>query len=99
MDLFAFPAPNDGQTNAHEPLASRMRPRTLDEFLGQEQILAAGSMLRRAIDQDRFGSMIFYGPPGCGKTTLAQLISVHSKARFVRLNAVEASVKDVREAI
>jgi putative ATPase len=99
MDLFAFPAPNDGQINAHEPLASRMRPRTLDEFLGQEQILAAGSMLRRAIDQDRFGSMIFYGPPGCGKTTLAQLISVHSKARFVRLNAVEASVKDVREAI
>ncbi len=94
MDLFGF-----SDVSPNEPLASRMRPRNIGEFLGQEHILAQDGLLRRAIEQDQIGSMIFYGPPGCGKTTLAHLISLHSKARFVRLNAVEASVKDVREAI
>lgn len=81
------------------PLADRMRPRTLDEFVGQEHILGPGKLLRRAIEADRITSLIFYGPPGSGKTTLARIIANTTKAQFTSMNAVLSGVKDIREAI
>ena len=81
------------------PLADRMRPRTLDEFMGQEHIVGRGRLLRRAIETDTLQSSIFFGPPGCGKTTLASVIANSTGARFVKLNAVTAGVKDVRKVI
>ena len=81
------------------PLADRMRPRTLDEFTGQEHIVGRGRLLRRAIETDTLQSSIFFGPPGCGKTTLASVIANSTDARFVKLNAVTAGVKDVRKVI
>ncbi|MEX1054516.1 MAG: AAA family ATPase, partial [Rhodothermales bacterium] len=81
------------------PLADRMRPRTLDEFAGQEHILGPGKLLRRAIEADRITSLIFYGPPGTGKTTLARIIANTTKAHFTSMNAVLSGVKDIREAI
>ncbi len=81
---------------AMPPLAWRMRPRGLDEFAGQEHILGPGKLLRRAIESDRFMSLILYGPPGVGKTALAHLIAERSSAHFVSLNAVTAGVADIR---
>ena len=81
------------------PLADRMRPRTLDEFIGQDHILAPGKLLRRAIEADRVTSLIFFGPPGTGKTTLARIIANTTQSYFTTLNAVLAGVKDIREAI
>ncbi|MCH7638898.1 MAG: AAA family ATPase [Bacteroidetes bacterium] len=81
------------------PLADRMRPRTLDEFIGQDHILAPGKLLRRAIEADRVTSLIFFGPPGTGKTTLARIIANTTQSHFTTLNAVLAGVKDIREAI
>lgn len=81
---------------ARLPLAVRMRPRTLEEFLGQKHFLSEGKLLRRMILADRVGSVILYGPPGCGKTSLAHLIARHTKARFVERNAAECGVKEVR---
>ncbi len=81
------------------PLADRMRPRTLDEFVGQDHILGPGTLLRRAIEADRIKSVLFYGPPGTGKTTLARIIANTTRARFLSLNAVLAGVKDIRTAI
>ncbi|MEE2904508.1 MAG: AAA family ATPase [Myxococcota bacterium] len=81
------------------PLAARMRPRTVDEFFGQEQILGHGRLLRRAIEADQLSSIIFYGPPGTGKTTLARIIANTTKAHFVALNAVLSGIKDIRSAI
>ena len=83
----------------HEPLASRMRARTLDEYVGQEHIVGKGRLLRRAIALDRLTSAIFSGPPGSGKTTLARVIANHTKARFITLNAVLSGVADIRKAI
>jgi putative ATPase len=82
-----------------EPLASRMRPRTLDEFTGQSQFLAPGKLLRRMLQADRLGSMLFYGPPGCGKTSLADLIARQTKRHFIRLNAVSSGIKELRQAL
>lgn len=81
------------------PLADRMRPRTLDEFVGQEQIVGRNKLLRRAIEADRLTSSIFWGPPGCGKTTLASVIAESTRAEFVKLNAVTSGVSDVREVL
>ena len=81
------------------PLAARMRPRTLDEFVGQEHILGPGRLLRRAIAADRLGSIILAGPPGSGKTTLARVIAGATRAEFESLNAVFAGVKDIREVV
>ena len=81
------------------PLAARMRPRTLDEYVGQSHIVGAGRLLRRAIEADQLASVIFYGPPGTGKTTLARVIANTTRAHFIALNAVLAGVKDIREAI
>ena len=83
----------------NEPLASRMRPRTLDEYIGQEHIIGKGRLLRRAISADLLSSIIFYGPPGTGKTTLARVIANTTKRRFVTLNAVLDGVKELREEI
>ena len=81
------------------PLAARMRPRTLDEYAGQQHILAPGRLLRRAVEADRFTSLIFYGPPGVGKTSLAQLIAQRTESRFVNLSGVESNVADIRKAV
>ena len=97
QDLFAETEPE--QTNAAAPLASRMRPRSLDEFVGQEHILAPGKLLRRAIEADRLPSVIFSGPPGTGKTTLAQVIAAMTKSKFVRLSGVESNVAEMRKVV
>ncbi len=88
-----------GDTRRTMPLAARMRPRTLDEYVGQEHILAEGKLLRRAIDADRFSSLIFYGPPGVGKTSLAEIISKHTASRFINLSGVESNVADIRREV
>src|SRR5215218_7320631 len=81
------------------PLAVRMRPRTLDEFVGQQHFLAPGKLLRRMLEADRLTSVIFYGPPGTGKTTLAQLIASYTKSHFEQLNAAGVGVKEVRKVL
>ena len=81
------------------PLALRLRPRTLDEFVGQEQVLGTRSALRLAIEEDRIGSSIFYGPPGSGKTTLARIVATRTGAAFEELSAVSATVADVRAVL
>lgn len=95
MDLFDLQ--NNEKTMA--PLAERMRPRTLDEFLGQGKIVGQASLLRRAIAADKLGSCIFYGPPGTGKTTLANIIAENTNAAFVKLNAVTSGVADAKKVI
>ena len=82
-----------------QPLAARMRPRTLDEFVGQEHFLGQGKMLRRMLTADRISSLIFYGPPGSGKTALAHVIAQHTRCAFRGLNAVAAGTKEVREIL
>ena len=96
-DLFADAARERMQDVA--PLALRVRPRTLDEFVGQEQVLGERSALRLAIEEDRVGSMILYGPPGSGKTTLARIVAETTGAAFEELSAVSATVADVREVL
>ena len=93
-DLFADAA--DQKAFEHAPLAMRLRPTTLDEFVGQKQVLGESSALRRAIAEDRVGSAIFFGPPGSGKTTLARIVAATTGAAFEELSAVSASVADVR---
>ena len=95
MDLFDF---NNHEQTA-KPLAERMRANTLDDFIGQEHIVAKGSLLRRAIATDRLGSCIFWGPPGCGKTTLANIVALATSGEFIKLNAVNAGVADVKKAV
>ena len=95
MDLFDF---NENEEKA-KPLAERMRASTLKEFVGQGHIVAEGYLLRRAISLDRLGSCIFYGPPGCGKTTLANIIAAQTNGEFIKLNAVNAGVADVKKAV
>lgn len=97
-DLFNAPA-NRKPPRDDEPLASRMRPRTLDEIAGQRHILGEGKLLRRAIEADRFTSLIFYGPPGTGKTTLASVIARSTGSRFEALNGVESNVAEIRAKI
>src|SRR6266404_5564807 len=82
-----------------QPLAARMRPRSLDEFVGQEHFLGPGKMLRRMLTADRLGSLIFYGPPGSGKTALAHVIAQHTRCVFRGLNAVAVGTKEVREIL
>ncbi|MBW4501492.1 MAG: AAA family ATPase [Scytonema hyalinum WJT4-NPBG1] len=97
MDLFEHNYQQQILTEA--PLAARMRPRTLDEFVGQDHIIAPGRLLRRAIAADQLSSLIFFGPPGTGKTTLARIIANTTIAHFIAINAVLAGVKDIRDAI
>src|SRR5664279_4159873 len=89
----------DERSLRHQPLAARMRPRSLDEFVGQSHILGPGQLLRRAIEADRIQSLIFYGPPGTGKTSLAQIIARQTKSKFERLSGVESNVADMRRVL
>src|SRR6266404_1568728 len=95
MSLFNS-IPSTQTMNAQRPLAERMRPRTLDEFVGQEQILGHGKPLRSQIERDDPGSMIFWGPPGVGKTTLAKIIAKITKAEFIEFSAVLAGIKEIK---
>ena len=94
MELFSLT-----QNSETIPLAARMRPETLDDFIGQEHIVGKGRLLRRAIQADQLSSVIFYGPPGTGKTTLARIIANTTKSSFITINAVLSGVKEIREAI
>ena len=94
MNLFAKAEANN--LDKAKPLAARMRPRNLDEFVGQQHFLGEGKLLRRILAADRLSSVIFYGPPGCGKTSLAEVIAGQTKSVFARLNAASAGVKEVR---
>ena len=96
MDLFEYA---NQQNDGLKPLAERMRPQTLNEFIGQEHIVGEGSLLRRAIAADRLGSCIFYGPPGTGKTTLANIIAKNTNSHFEILNAVSSGVADAKRVI
>ena len=95
MDLFDF----NGNEEGAKPLAERMRANNLNEFIGQKHIVAEGSLLRRAIATDRLGSCIFFGPPGTGKTTLANIIASTTHGCFIKLNAVTSGVADVKKAV
>ena len=79
-----------------QPLAARLRPRDLDEFVGQEHLLGPGKVLRRLIESDRVSSLIFWGPPGVGKTTLASIIARRTQAEFVDFSAVTSGIKEIR---
>src|SRR5882672_10251494 len=96
MDLFARAAVKDRRG---QPLAERMRPRTLAEFVGQAHVLGPGKLLRRALQAKELPSLILWGPPGTGKTTLGRLLAAEAGARFVAVSAVMAGVKELREAI
>jgi len=104
-DLFQQPAETRPEaapqpdSPGNQPLAARMRPRRLDEFAGQTHILAPGRLLRRAIEADRIQSLIFFGPPGTGKTSLAQIIARQTKSKFERLSGVESNVADMRRVL
>ncbi len=84
---------------SEQPLAARMRPRSLEEYLGQKHLLAPGKLLRRVVDSDRFSSIILAGPPGVGKTSLAELIARHTSSAFIRLSGVSSTVKDIRHEV
>jgi putative ATPase len=103
-DLFATPEdPSPGSAPErppdHQPLAARMRPRALSEIAGQDHVTAPGSLLPRLVASNRFGSLIFYGPPGCGKTSFAEVIARETGSRFVRINAVMSNVAELREIL
>ncbi len=98
-DLFGESPGESATPAAHAPLAGRMRPRTLAEYAGQEHLLAPGKLLRRAVEADRFSSIVLYGPPGTGKTSLAEIIACTTNARFERLSGVESTVADLRKVI
>ena len=102
-DLFAdeaAPSPSAApRPSAHQPLAARMRPRSLAEVVGQTHLLKPGSLLPRLVAQNRFGSLLFYGPPGCGKTSIAEAIARETQSRFVRVNAVMSNVAELREIL
>ena len=85
--------------NSNEPLAFRMRPRTLEEYVGQEHVLGKGKILYRTIKADRLSSIILFGPPGCGKTSLARVISETTKYKFYKINAVTAGVADIKRVV
>src|SRR6267142_7078326 len=98
MSLFA-PLPNATEGPGGRPLADRMRPQSLDEFVGQEHILAPGKPLRLQIERDDPGSIIFWGPPGVGKTTLAQIIAHITKAEFIEFSAVLSGIKEIKQVM
>jgi len=98
MSLFPT-LPSDDSPSANQPLAERMRPRTLDEFIGQEKLLGPGKPLRVQIESDNLGSVLFWGPPGCGKTTLARLIARLTKSEFISFSAVLSGIKEIKEVM
>src|SRR5690348_12499970 len=101
-DLFSVVSPPkvaESKPKSDAPLAARMRPANLEEFVGQEHILGPGQLLRRAIEADRIQSLIFYGPPGTGKTSLAQIIAAQTRSKFERLSGVESNVAEMRRVL
>jgi len=98
MGLFRAVEPED-EPLAGRPLADRMRPQTLDEFIGQEELLGPGKPLRTQIERDDLGSMLLWGPPGCGKTTLAHIIAKRTKSEFIPFSAVLAGIKEIKEVM
>ncbi len=98
MGLFRAIEPEE-EPQAGRPLADRMRPQTLDDFVGQEDLLAHGKPLRTQIERDELGSMLFWGPPGCGKTTLARIIARHTRSQFVPFSAVLSGIKEIKEVM
>jgi putative ATPase len=98
MSLFSS-LPEPETSAALQPLAERMRPRTLDEFIGQEKLLGPGKPLRVQIETDNLSSMLFWGPPGCGKTTLARLIARLTKSEFIPFSAVTSGIKEIKEVM
>jgi putative ATPase len=92
-------AATPGTSSAGQPLAERMRPRTLDEFIGQEKLLGPGKPLRTQIERDELGSMILWGPPGCGKTTLARIIAKMTRSEFLPFSAVLAGIKEIKQVM
>src|SRR5271167_3366451 len=98
MGLFQAVQPED-ESLAGRPLADRMRPQTLDEFIGQEKLLGAGKPLRVQIENDDVSSMLLWGPPGCGKTTLARMIARLTSSQFVSFSAVLAGIKEIKEVM
>ena len=99
MTLDMFESRRKDQLAVHAPLATRMRPRTLDDIVGHEDVVGPGTLLRKAIDADRLSSIILWGPPGSGKTTLARIVAQTTRAHFVQLSAVTSGVADLRAAI
>jgi putative ATPase len=99
MSLFAKLEPEENPGDLGQPLAERMRPRTLDEFTGQEALLGPGKPLRNQIERDDIGSMILWGPPGCGKTTLARLIARTTHSEFAAFSAVLTGIKEIKEVM
>ncbi|SLM46575.1 Replication-associated recombination protein A [Nitrospira japonica] len=97
LDLFAEPSPE--KSAGTSPLAERLRPRSFEDLAGQEAVVGPDRPLRKAIESDRLASLIFWGPPGCGKTTLASLIARHTKAQFVSFSAVTGGIPELREII
>src|ERR1700741_1691148 len=98
MSLFSG-LPEPETSAALQPLAERMRPRTLDEFIGQEKLLGPGKPLRVQIESDNLGSMLFWGPPGCGKTPLARVIARLTRSEFIAFSAVLAGIKEIKEVM
>src|SRR5580692_12102460 len=99
MSLFPTLDPSDERITGSRPLADRMRPRTLDECVGQEAMLGPGGPLRTQIEHDDIGSMILWGPPGCGKTTLARLIARLTHSEFAAFSAVLTGIKEIKEVM
>ena len=98
MGLFRAIEPEE-EPRAGRPLADRMRPRTLDEFVGQEELLSPGKPLRIQIERDELGSMLFWGPPGCGKTTLARVIAKRTRSEFIPFSAVLSGIKEIKDVM
>ena len=99
MNLFQTIPSGDSSGDRTRPLADRMRPRTLDEFVGQEHLVAPGKPLRTQLERDDIGSLIFWGPPGTGKTTLAQIIARMTKAEFIEFSAVLTGIKEIKQVM
>src|SRR6202522_3723025 len=99
MSLFQTIPSGDNSSDRTRPLADRMRPRTLDEFVGQEHLVAPGKPLRIQLERDDMGSLIFWGPPGTGKTTLAKIIAHMTKAEFIEFSAVLAGIKEIKQVM
>jgi putative ATPase len=99
VSLFSNLPQHAAEDSAHQPLAERMRPRTLDEFIGQEKLLGPGKPLRQQIENDQITSMLLWGPPGCGKTTLARMIARLTRSEFVAFSAVLAGIKEIKEVM